>query len=94
MRLKRRELIDQPLDRIWRELAEVALQTQWQPIETALKDTPILVLSKGNTQFVAYYDNRMSRWYCEIEEELAYIGDSLICPTPTHWMPLPEPPKE
>ena len=43
MKARRRELIAQPLDRIWPELAKAALAASpgpevWQPIETAPKD--------------------------------------------------------
>ena len=61
----------------------------WQPIETAPKDgSDILVFLDGNGEdfsriAVVYWRNagfREFAWDCQIH-------------TPTHWQPLPEPPK-
>ena len=65
--------------------------TEWQPIETAPKDgtTHILVLDDGWFCISAWWDDserneggqcwKSSQWHSWL--------------TPTHWMPLPEPPK-
>lgn len=64
----------------------------WQPISTAPRDavTPILVYDPcerdGTEPFVAYWDRFTGGGW----RDSAY-GD--IC-HPTHWMPLPDPPKE
>lgn len=61
----------------------------WQPIETAPKDgTEILIYSRYGDQYVVSYDDSFNApWRVRNEEGLnAHI--------PTHWMPLPEPPKK
>lgn len=61
--------------------------SEWQPIETAPKDTPILVgPTKRMGICVAMLTDR-DGWETETPSE--WVGMY----TPTHWMPLPEPPK-
>lgn len=61
----------------------------WQPIETAPKDfTPILVFIPGTWELphmihVAFWKKDGFR----LQDEDHFIVE------PTHWMPLPEPPK-
>lgn len=57
----------------------------WQPIETAPKDgSDILVYHPERCeQFVCYY--RECYWM--------FSPDGALATDPTHWMPLPEPPK-
>jgi hypothetical protein len=65
-------------------IAELEARTTWQPIETAPKDgTEILVLEreKKDISYVAYY-SKFEGWTVPYDEV-----------DPTHWMPLPEPPK-
>jgi hypothetical protein len=69
----------------------------WRPIETAPKDgTRILAYgvlgfdstpSIGTVEYNAFY----GRWECRPNEASEY--DPEAC-TVTHWLPLPEPPKE
>lgn len=72
-------------------LARRGLASQWQPIETAPKDgTRILVYRKGAKRYpLVSVDSFESVkwpwppcWYHSPSDE-----------QPTHWMPLPEPPK-
>ena len=65
--------------------------SEWQPIETAPEDgTPVLIFSakhgKNHKSPVAldFYHFRRDGW--------AYGGWYAI-DNPTHWMPIPEPPK-
>lgn len=59
--------------------------SEWQPIETAPKDgTPILVADSGPYAFVVEWNNKHRAW----------LGADRSAWEPTHWMPLPEPPKE
>lgn len=57
--------------------------SKWQPIETAPKDgSDILAHWKASgTSHVVYY--ALGRWCDDCDDEIS---------TPTHWMPLPEPP--
>ena len=64
-----------------------AERIEWQPIETAPKDEPILVgPTKRMGICVAMYCG-YDGWVTETCVEWVSIY------TPTHWMPLPEPPK-
>jgi hypothetical protein len=61
----------------------------WQPIETAPKDgNCVLVANPKATAFsgfyVAFWSKDDNRWL---------YSTYTAVPNPTHWMPLPEPPK-
>ena len=71
------------------------VETEWQPIETAPKDMSILLYdplywridvgersSIGEGKWLHYHE----RW--------TLFRNSKASTSPTHWMPLPEPPKE
>lgn len=61
--------------------------TDWQPIETAPKDgTPILVWIDDHVAEVEWDEDG---WIGVWEDISSSSGDDY----PTHWMPLPEPPK-
>jgi hypothetical protein len=62
----------------------------WQKIETAPKDgTPILVYDKDWFDFMGH--QIVVYWL----EDFGWRSGCDQCPDdPTHWMPLPEPPKE
>lgn len=60
----------------------------WQPISTAPSATWVQVWN-GHYQSVALYDYVNSD-----EQDWTDGGDAYIRPLPTHWMPLPKPPKE
>lgn len=69
----------------------------WQPIETAPKDgRTILVFDDGEVVTVKWrYDDRWGgAWGSEdyIQDGSIY-DDALIAHSPTHWMPLPDPPQ-
>lgn len=60
--------------------------SEWQPIETAPNNKAILIYyDDGNTELVSADDNDYS-WR-------AYTVKEYFCTKPTHWMPLPNPPK-
>jgi uncharacterized protein DUF551 len=63
--------------------------SDWQPIESAPKDGTRVLCSfcKGEAPEVLYFSQGM--WYSELERE----GQSSFIFQPSHWMPLPEPPK-
>lgn len=59
---------------------------EWQPIETApRKGKPLLLCNKnqGNVMAVAWWS---------VHQYWKYTGGGVFW-QPTHWMPLPEPPK-
>lgn len=70
--------------------------TEWKPIETAPKDgTEILGwLKEGKWAVVSF---KVTKSYChwnrEFRDSENWWKDNVTC-TPTHWMPLPNPPKE
>jgi len=75
---------------------------QWQSIETAPRDgTRILVFCKDHI-YIAYWNINACVWNdCDIRQcwtvydvDDFYYSIHLTNPTPTYWMPLPEPPKE
>jgi hypothetical protein len=61
---------------------------EWQPIETAPKDgTPALFYERNTYDYeihLGYYDK--GSWWNNLFEPYRFY--------PTHWMPLPEPPKK
>ena len=64
--------------------------SEWQPIETAPKETPVLISDGSNVQIS-----------CQIYEPLDWesgtggfwLWDTIDDHLPTHWMPLPEIPQ-
>lgn len=75
--------------------------SEWHKIENAPRDkTPVLLFlpSKdvgssryGPSQCVGYKDGDYD-W--QLTETGGYAVDADVWPEPTHWMPLPEPPKQ
>lgn len=62
----------------------VTKPSRWQPIETAPKDEPVLVVEDQWITVAWWFENKhMSGWD---------QGDTIV-DNPTHWMPLPEPPE-
>ena len=59
----------------------------WKPIETAPND--VVLVTDGGYCFTACQNS--GKWFCGIEYGEVHIRLDL---TPTHWMPLPDPPKE
>lgn len=67
--------------------------TDWQDISTAPKNgTEILVFYKSSGVIsIAWYDERVLQWVVSVADNGEPIWND---PYPTHWMPLPSPPKE
>ena len=66
---------------------------RWRPIETAPKDGTHILGWDGNTQTtVKWWQWHGGRGYWDLVEWGAYAEDGEG--NPTHWMPLPDPPKE
>lgn len=76
----------------------------WQTIDTAPNNDPVIVFA-GGQQFIAWLqDDSSDPWHDESEGEsdmngLWVVTDNKLGPfalrgsRPTHWMPLPPPPK-
>jgi len=64
--------------------------SEWQPIETAPKETCVLVFAQGRQYVAEYCDGDADWWW--------YVTDNKNGPyplrggSPTYWMPLPAPP--
>jgi len=86
---------------------EITKMTEWQPIETAPKDRPILVYGNKEKGDQAEFSQRIAVAVYHSEMHYTY-GDRPMfvyaphrvesdgpdrCICPSHWMPLPEPPK-
>lgn len=75
--------------------------TEWKPIETAPKDgTKIDLWVRGKRIPDAYWikssdDPEFADWAVKTyDSHLCETVDSFVYSEPTHWMPLPEPPKQ
>lgn len=68
--------------------------TTWQPIDTAPRDGTwfdVWAVMRGSSQRFTNVEIGDDGRYFVNENDAGYLGD---CWTVTHWMPLPEPPKE
>lgn len=65
--------------------------SEWKPIETAPKDGRFLAVVDNDIRIVAWGKTSHLPWhgFCLADQG---VEDFDIC-DPTHWMPLPEPPK-
>ena len=59
----------------------------WQPIETAPKDQEILLASRRGRFDPRGWEIRIGQW---LINRFPFVGSG----QPTHWAPLPFPPKE
>lgn len=71
------------------------MENKWQPIEIAPKDGSDILCTDGLEVKTAFWStnawvtwNREGSW----RALLCWSDSEIICPT--HWMPLPKPPKE
>lgn len=71
-----------PLCPIW----HAESKSEWQPIETAPKDCPVLVYAPGKEGLTALIST------CKWHYQAGFCIDEIR--EPTHWMPLPSPPQE
>ena len=66
------------------EIERLRSLTDWRPIESAPKDGAAVLLYRSNPRRTVKVDRWLTNWWYETKIEHA----------PTHWLPLPEPPKE
>lgn len=75
----------------------VNMMSEWQPIETAPKDKTILIFhhdyNKWRGQIRIGYSHGDYNGHKDVITEDGQCGWP-IRPLPTHWMPLPTPPKD
>lgn len=62
----------------------------WKPIDTAPKDGTVILLGHSEAVFDGWWDTYDNAW---VDGETNGYGD-LRSYDPTHWQPLPAPPKE
>jgi len=71
----------------------------WQPIDTAPKDGPILIRKIQEVGIAMHNPSIFGGWQlCYsvgfFQEETQANMSNHALPLPTHWMPLPEPPRK
>jgi len=71
------------------------MTNEWQPIETAPKDGKwvlVYVNAWGRHEFAVCFF-RDDKWVY-VDSNFEDINEDIEFGAPTHWMPLPEPPKD
>ena len=82
------ELLRQENERLRKGVGRI----EWQPIETAPKDEPILVMT-GETMHVVRWINIHGDFDYWAVDDNKHGPFTLRGKAPTHWLPLPETPK-
>jgi len=77
---------------IWAESSEGKTMSEWQPIETAPDSTTILVWHKEYGSVASHI--LVTGIWGVYTPGVAMMFQKHLTPKPTHWMPLPAPPKE
>ena len=70
-----------------------AERIEWQPIETAPKDGTDILVMTGETMHVVRWINIHGDFDYWAVDDNKHGPFTLRGKAPTHWMPLPEPPK-
>jgi hypothetical protein len=74
-------------------------EREWKPIETAPKDGMLILACRPSCQpGIVFWVEREKAWCFAAQDSThmvsGYMGGRAIpFPQPTHWQPLPEPPK-
>lgn len=63
--------------------------TTWQPIDSAPKNTEILVYTKPWGTIIASFSEEFGEWLSRMQMPVSIRDDQEL---PTHWRPLPDPP--
>jgi hypothetical protein len=99
MKIETANTVDHRVLRLEAENKQLREATQWQPIGTAPKDGSMLFLwSMGIHQGSwcideGYSGDEEPSWFDNSRDSFT-TGYSASPLNPTHWMPLPEPPKD
>jgi len=83
-----RDMLQCGIDIIPALVAEVRRLSEWPPIETAPNMEDCLIYS--NREIFSAYKNKQGQW---IAPDPHGVGQCFILNMPTHWRPLPDPPK-
>lgn len=97
--------LDEENKQLRKENEELKRKTEWQPIETAPKDELILCFDDGEFHLANFWSSIDLEDVSDddgnqLEAGFYVSGSSRICDdfllriSPTHWMPLPTPPKD
>lgn len=81
------------LGELYAEIERLRVLTTWQPIETAPKDGSLILGVSANPEGcidIVGWDSKAGGWSTGYFDREEYY----ILRDPTHWMPLPKPPKE
>lgn len=65
--------------------------SDWQPIDTAPKDTEILVYTRPWGTIVASFSEEFGEWVSRMQVPVSIKDDEEL---PTHWRALPDPPAD
>ena len=63
----------------------------WKPIDSAPKDTEILVYTRPWGTIVASFSEEFGEWLSRMQVPVSIRDEKEM---PTHWRPLPEPPDD
>jgi hypothetical protein len=87
-------LLDE-IDRLRAEVERLQAGNGLRPIETAPRDGTQIDLWAMKARWAnAYWSARRNSWVIWGMDEYGFLGEVRVDGQPTHWMPLPEPPKE
>lgn len=68
--------------------------SEWQPIEKAPRDGTRILCWDGRSVEMTWWSRASHiRFYGWVDLEISSLDEVEIGARPTHWMPLPEPPK-
>lgn len=79
----------------WVQASEVAALSGWQPIETAPNPTVDTAFDSPTWKSFLVWcpSNRCTYLVCQRDGRFSVMGGGTLNDTPTHWRPLPEPPR-
>ena len=77
------------------KIKELEAQLEWQPIETAPKDGTVILCNERGWVYTAFWGMKTpDEYYYNQRSKTPQWLSHNFPQEPTHWMPLPNPPKE